>query len=582
MRFRAHGPSGEVIGVTGVNTVSFAFLTTDAVNDGLLGFAVRRTDPVTHEQYFMAGYKVFKSVMPDPLPTLQVSTYDQPVQSFVWDDFTTKPDQDYTYDFYPLKGRAKKLDRSTAPLTITVHTEPLYTDTEHDVFFNRGVASSQAYERRFGSTPIDELDAGTRAEAIAWLTRDLDDALLNFINHSQAGDQLLGCFYEFAYPPATDALQAAITRGVDVALIIDEKDNSDQFPIQENQEELTRSGFPADRVAARTARNSDIAHNKFMVLVRNGTAEQVWTGSTNLTLSGLAGQTNVGHWLRNPAVAASYEQYWRLLRGDPGGKAGDTNAIKRAANTAFEIAVEDLSPVPADLHALSEGTTPIFSPRPDASVLKSYASLLDQAHELGCITLAFGIGADFKALLTDNTNHDALIFALLERKDQPDPRSKAPFVVINAANNVYKAWGSFMRNPVYQWARETTTGGLGLSTHVHYIHSKFMLVDPLGRDPIIITGSANFSTASTADNDENMLAIRGSYRAADIYFTEFNRLFNHYYFRSVTEARQGQHDADTASLFLDETDAWQQKYAPGKLKRKRLDVFAHTFVPPTP
>lgn len=79
--------------------------------------------------------------------------------------------------------------------------------------------------------------------------------------------------------------------------------------------------------------------------------------------------------------------------------------------------------------------------------MKSYAVLLDQAQELGCITLAFGIGADFKALLADNTDHNALIFALLERKDKPDPRSETPFVVINAANNVYKAWGATCATP---------------------------------------------------------------------------------------------------------------------------------------
>lgn len=33
-----------------------------------------------------------------------------------------------------------------------------------------------------------------------------------------------------------------------------------------------------------------------------------------------------------------------------------------------------------------------------------------------------------------------------------------------------------------------------------------------------------------------MQFVRGNLRVADIYFTEFNRLFNHYYFRSVTEA----------------------------------------------
>jgi hypothetical protein len=121
------------------------------------------------------------------------------VQSFVWDDFTAKPDREYTYSFYPVKGKAKNLDRSADPLTITVHTEPLFTDGEHDIFFNRGVASSQAYERQFGSTPIDKLEPAKRTKAIAWLTRDLDDALLRFIDNARDGDRLLGCFYEFAY-----------------------------------------------------------------------------------------------------------------------------------------------------------------------------------------------------------------------------------------------------------------------------------------------------------------------------------------------------------------------------------------------
>src|ERR1700742_1538137 len=111
-----------------------------------------------------------------------------------------------------------------------------------------------------------------------------------------------------------------------------------------------------------------------------------------------------------------------------------------------------------------------------------------------------------------NTSHNALIFALLERKDQPDPKHPDKFIAINASNNVYKASGSYLRDPVYQWTRETNSGALGLSTHVPYIHSKFMLIDPLGEDPIVVTGSANFSLASTTDNDESMIAIRGNYR----------------------------------------------------------------------
>ncbi len=141
--------------------------------------------------------------------------------------------------------------------------------------------------------------------------------LLEFIKRAEPGDRLLGCFYEFSYPPATDALLDALGRGVDVQIIVDLKDNAAKFPRNENLDELKRSGFPAQNYTARTARPNTIAHNKFMVLIRGGQPVQVWTGSTNLTLGGVAGQTNVGHWLRNPAVAQKYADYWDLLENRP-------------------------------------------------------------------------------------------------------------------------------------------------------------------------------------------------------------------------------------------------------------------------
>ena len=107
-----------------------------------------------------------------------------------------------------------------------------------------------------------------------------------------------------------------------------------------------------------------------------------------------------------------------------------------------------------------------------------------------------------------------------------------------------------------------------------YIHSKFLLVNPLGNDPIVVTGSANFSDASTTDNDENMIIIRGNKRAADIYFTEFNRLFNHYYFRSVFESQKNEDEKSIENnLFLFPTDEWLGKYKQGKLRYKRVKVF---------
>jgi hypothetical protein len=73
-----------------------------------------------------------------------------------------------------------------------------------------------------------------------------------------------------------------------------------------------------------------------------------------------------------------------------------------------------------------------------------------------------------------------------------------------------------------------------------------------------------------------MLLIRGDQRVADIYFTEFNRLFNHYYFRSVTEAlkESGTVANSDDSLFLaEDAEDWLKKYAPGKLRAKRLKLY---------
>jgi len=115
-------------------------------------------------------------------------------------------------------------------------------------------------------------------------------------------------------------------------------------------------------------------------------------------------------------------------------------------------------------------------------------------------------------------------------------------------------------NMFEQWLKEMLTG---FNRHVKYVHTKYMLIDPLSDDPLVVTGSANFSDASTTENDENMLIdplsddplvvtgsanfsdasttendenmliIRGDTRVADIYLTEFMRLFMHFFFRSV-------------------------------------------------
>ena len=178
MRFKSEKAGGfQVFAVTGTNTVSFGIDFEPAGTAGLLGFAVEREDPKENQRYYMYGFKVFESVFPNPDETLKVSTFDHPVQSFVWDDFTAKPDREYDYHFHPLRGQPKNLDRTAPAIPIKIRTEKLYSKGTHDIFFNRGVASSQAYAREFKNMKPSDLPEAKRKRALQWLSRDLDEAM---------------------------------------------------------------------------------------------------------------------------------------------------------------------------------------------------------------------------------------------------------------------------------------------------------------------------------------------------------------------------------------------------------------------
>jgi phosphatidylserine/phosphatidylglycerophosphate/cardiolipin synthase-like enzyme len=93
----------------------------------------------------------------------------------------------------------------------------------------------------------------------------------------------------------------------------------------------------------------------------------------------------------------------------------------------------------------------------------------------------------------------------------------------------------------------------------------------------VCSGSANFSPNSLLQNDENMLLIRGDTRVADIYMTEFDRIFRHFYFRNIANELADKGD-EAVAIFLDETDRWTDSYFnPNSVKANRRLMF---FRPP--
>ena len=120
-----------------------------------VGFAIRRTDHVEDEQYWLRGMKVFKSVVPDPAPGENYSLRYHPVQSFQWGDYSAKPGRKYTYRVAVVHAPVSApILGAHVDVTVTTEAED---DGVHGVWFNRGVAGSQAWNAKFGP-PSTELD----------------------------------------------------------------------------------------------------------------------------------------------------------------------------------------------------------------------------------------------------------------------------------------------------------------------------------------------------------------------------------------------------------------------------------------
>jgi phosphatidylserine/phosphatidylglycerophosphate/cardiolipin synthase-like enzyme len=199
---------------------------------------------------------------------------------------------------------------------------------------------------------------------------------------------------------------------------------------------------------------------------------------------------------------------------------------------------------------------------------------MDGAQSGVFFTAAFGVNARLRKVLA--TNKPYLRYLLLERDDRPNPDDPDIEIYRRDRENLIAVGSHLDDNVLENWVR-TNFGKeelTGVNKHVKYIHTKYMLIDPLGDDPIVITGSANFSDASTKNNDENMLIIRGDTRVADIYLGEFMRLYTHYRFRAFAQeaAREGK---PPQKLYLTPDNTWTAPYYnPDSVKRQERLMFA--------
>lgn len=561
MRKTAKSGGLTVRAIAGSNNVLIGIDLDPAKRAGCLGFTLQRSDTGTPAMRFLPNSITFASTPEDTA----LDTENSPLQKFRWGDYTCKPGTAYKYTvtarYRDGSGTPVKLkDGDSVEVDVTTE-DPTQQATA--VFFNRAAAASQAYIKKFGDKDPTDLPAPLNTQALAWLSRGLEEALLAF--QSQATDKSFGlhcAVYEFQKENLLNGLKAALDRGVDVQVVYHfrHKNSPADKTWKKNEAAAIKAGLAAVSTK-RTQNPGVIMHNKFMVLLKDGKPIAVWTGSTNWTDGGIYGQLNVGHAVYDPKVAETYEGYFQLLKKD-------------LSDKDMKAGVRGLGAVPSTVPG--PGVLPILSPQSDRTMLELYGSIMANA-QCVLVSAPFAL-ADEITKVVMSVPPGKMNYLLVDKEGSLGDKNEIKDIEQIPANSV--AFAATLPSNLTSFQDKLLKDSAESYHHAGvHIHSKIIVADPFGDDPVLVTGSANFSTNSTMHNDSNSLLVRGDTAITDIYATEFMRMFEQYHFRG---AKKKADDKNTV-ITLSDTDAWSDRYyVDGSEEAMDRMLFAGTLPPAPP
>jgi hypothetical protein len=206
--------------------------------------------------------------------------------------------------------------------------------------------------------------------------------------------------YEFTDEKVLAALGAARDRGADVQVLYHAEDDAQKIS---NETAIQKFGLQ-NICQPRNAQGLTLSHNKTIVLTKAGAAQAVLTGSTNFSVGGIYGHSNVVHICERDDVAAKYLWLWNELK-------------KNIPKSADASVLAGKTPLPGD--PLAEQITPIFSPRDSLEALDWYAQQAKGANDALFMTFAFGMNLRFQDAYRNGNAR--LRYALMETMSGPTP-----------------------------------------------------------------------------------------------------------------------------------------------------------------
>jgi hypothetical protein len=334
--------------------------------------------------------------------------------------------------------------------------------------------------------PVDT--SFSQTQDAVYLADTLDNMLISYIDNCVATLDI--AIYNSYSPSAAagiaGAINAAYARGVQVRVIYDGGTSSLMIP-------HLNSSIP--KLASPTSSTYSIMHNKFVIIdaiCNNPFLSYVWTGSTNWTTAQIEGpDKNNAIVIQDQTLAAAYtlefEEMW-----------GSATATPNTTLSKFGQYKTDNTP-----HNFIIG----------GSVVECYFSPSDGTNSK-IIAAVNSANTDLEVAVMNFTRSDVCT-AILNKFSSGITNCN---VIVDSSNP--------MSNQISNLQAGLSPNHAVIDTAPGIMHHKFMVVDNFNSasDPLVLTGSHNWSTAAETKNDENTLIVHDA-NIANQYYQAFASVY---------------------------------------------------------
>jgi phosphatidylserine/phosphatidylglycerophosphate/cardiolipin synthase-like enzyme len=554
---------------------------------GCLGFAIdrERTLPngATEKKSIdnRMGFKADKPKLGEHRPSTE-----WPFQRLWWTDHEVNLGDTVRYRVCPMVKVGNELKRLEKECSSWTPLRKLGGDGKEDctAYFNRGLVISQ-FMARYLESLRKAKGLANRKEALKAFRDSLDehelpirkflsgalrDKMLDvLVDAKKNGKKVFAALYELEDEELVAAL-AALGAKAHVVLAngsITKKTGETAVEARKrDQNKVARKALRAAGVEVhdRFISPGALGHNKFLVVCKaNGTPEATWTGSTNWTATGLCTQTNNGLLVKHRGFSAEFFEQWERLR-DAGSEFPaelvDSNSVVKtikAAKLSADIWFTrtaggvDLSALDDEINAAKDGVLFLMFQPGGSGALKTIRDLSKAKPNL----YVHGV---VSTLPSENGDDESETEVSLQNDDKK--RSLSLDIVQPRGTNAFANWAATVARHEFL---KLSGGVIGYAI----VHSKVIVIDPFS-NPVVITGSHNFSSNASKKNDENFVVIRGNKALAASYAAHIMSVYDHYRWLALLGEIQGNKNAKQLSGYLAETDAW----LPKKLKSEAREL----------